>query len=306
MHIVVFGSLNMDLVAATERLPRPGETLTGHAFRTVPGGKGANQAVACARLGAPTRLVGRVGADSFGASLRAGLAAEGIALAGVAEAPGQPSGIAVITVEDSGENTIVVIPGANGVVGAPDLERLDAALDGAGALLLQLEVPLEAVVAAAARARARGVPVILDPAPARDLPADLYRLVAILTPNEGEAAALVGYPLDDGATAARAAEELRARGAAVVVVKRGGAGIVVATAEGTLALPAIPVAVVDTVAAGDAFNAGLAVALAEGRPLAEALRWGTAAGALAVTRPGAQAAMPVRAELLALLAQHPH
>jgi ribokinase len=190
MSIVVFGSINMDLVAGTQCLPRPGETLAGHSFRTVPGGKGANQAVACARLGAPTRMVGRLGADGFGVALRAGLVQEGIDVTGVGADPVQPSGVALITVEASGENTIIVVPGANGAVGAAELERLDAALAGARALLLQLEVPLEAVIAAAERARAQGVTVILDPAPAQALPAALFPLVDILTPNESEAAAL--------------------------------------------------------------------------------------------------------------------
>jgi ribokinase len=302
MSIVVFGSINMDLVAGTQRLPRPGETLAGHSFRTVPGGKGANQAVACARLGAPTRMVGRLGADGFGVALRAGLVQEGIDVTGVGADPVQPSGVALITVEASGENTIIVVPGANGAVGAAELERLDAALAGARALLLQFEVPLEAVIAAAERARAQGVTVILDPAPAQALPAALFPLVDILTPNESEAAALVGFPIADEAAAAQAAHQLRARGSAAVVIKRGGHGALALTPDGVVALPAMPVTAVDTVAAGDAFNAGLAVALAAGQPFAMALRWGLAAGALAVTRPGAQEAMPTRDEVLDLLA----
>jgi ribokinase len=302
MAIVVFGSINMDLVVATPRLPRPGETLTGSGFATLPGGKGANQAVACARLGAATRMVGRLGADSFAAALRDGLAGAGVDLAGVADDRALPSGVALITVEEAGENTIVVIPGANGAVGAAELARLQVALAGARVLLLQLEVPLAAVLAAAKAARACGAIVVLDPAPAQALPDALLAQVDILTPNEGEAAALVGFPIAADADAARAADALRARGPAHVIIKRGASGALAASAAGTLDLPAIPVAAVDTVAAGDAFNAGLAVALAEGRPFAEALRWGLAAGACAVTRPGAQAAMPSRAELLQLLA----
>lgn len=301
MAIVVFGSINMDLVVAAARLPRPGETLSGHGFRTAPGGKGANQAVACARLGAVTRLVGRLGADEFGGALRAALHAEGVALAGIADDPVAPSGVALITVDDVGENTIVVTPGANGTVGDAELRRLEPMLDKARVLLLQLEIPLPAVVAAARLARARGVTVMLDPAPAQPVPAELLALVDILTPNETEAAALVGFPITSDDDAARAALALQAQGARHVVIKRGRRGAVAATGEGLAVVSAIPVVAVDTVAAGDAFNGGLAAALAEGQPLAEALRWGIAAGACAVTRHGAQAAMPTRAELLALL-----
>lgn len=302
MAVVVFGSLNMDLVAAAPRLPRPGETLTGTGFRSVHGGKGANQAVACARLGAATRMVGRLGADSFGAALRAGLAQEGIDSSGVTDDLGQPSGIAMITVDEAGENTIVVIPGANGAVGASDLALLRVALAGARVLLLQLEIPLEAVVAAATMAHEQGVAVVLDPAPVQSLPPALYPLIDLLTPNEGEAEALVGFPLADDASALAAAHELLGRGVRRVAVKRGGAGVVAGSADAVAVLPAFPVVAVDTVAAGDAFNGGLAAALAEGRSFDEALAWARAAGALAVTRRGAQAAMPPRAELLAFLA----
>ncbi|MFN8505235.1 ribokinase [Kouleothrix sp.] len=301
MVIAVFGSINIDLVVTAPHLPHPGETLTGHTFRSVPGGKGANQAVACARLGATSRMVGRLGIDSFGAALRAGLTHEGVDAGGVLDDPELPSGMALITVDDSGENTIVVIPGANSSVGLAELARLDGLLAEADVLLLQLEVPLLAVIAAAAHARTRGVTVILDPAPAQALPDDLIALVDVLTPNETEAAALVGFPVASLADAARAAEALRARGARNVVVKRGRAGALVSSADGTLSLPSFPVVARDTVAAGDAFNGGLAVALAEGKPFAEAIRWGLAAGALAVTRVGAQAAMPTRGEVLALL-----
>jgi ribokinase len=250
-----------------------------------------------------TRFVGRLGIDVFGTALRAALSAEGVELAGVVDDPGTPSGIALVTVEDAGENTIVVIPGANGTVGDVDLRRLELALDDTRVLLLQLEIPLPAVVAAAQLARARGVTVILDPAPAHPLPDELLALVDILTPNEAEAAALTGFPITTDEDAARAAFVLHARGVRHVVIKRGRRGALATTADGLVALPAVPVVAVDTVAAGDAFNGGLAVGLAEGRPLGEALRWGLAAGACAVTRHGAQAAMPTRAELLALLAQ---
>ena len=300
MAVVVFGSINMDMVARVARLPRPGETVPGESFATAPGGKGANQAVAAARLGAPTRMVGRVGDDVFGVALRDGLAAEGVDTAAVVATPG-PSGVAAISVDAAGENTIVVVPGANGAVGAEDVARLEAALVGARALLLQLEVPLPAVVAAARAARARGVTVILDPAPARPLPAELYPLADIITPNAIEAAALVGFPLDGEAAARRAGRELRGRTGGAAIVKLGARGALVCDATGETFAPAFPVTAVDTVAAGDAFNGGLAAALCAGLPFAQALRWALAAGALAVTRPGAQTAMPTHAELLALL-----
>ncbi len=300
MAITVFGSINMDLVTHTARLPLPGETVAGRGFFTAPGGKGANQAVACARLGAVTRLVGRVGDDPFGAELRAGLLAAGVDATGVLTTPG-PSGIAMIAVDDAARNTIIVVPGANGTVGAVDASRLDVALVGARVLLLQLELPLDAVVAAARAARRPAVPVILDPAPARELPAVLYRLADIITPNLSEAATLVGFPLTSDAAIIEAARVLRGRTGGTVVITLGERGALLLAGNEPLFVPPFPVQAVDSVAAGDAFNAGLAVALAEGRPLREAVRWASAAGALAVTRPGAQQAMPTRAEVLAML-----
>ncbi|KAB8141058.1 ribokinase [Chloroflexia bacterium SDU3-3] len=301
MSIVVFGSINMDLVASVARLPQAGETLSGSGFASVPGGKGANQAVACARLGVPTAFVGKLGADSFGHELRRGLEREGVGVTGLGTAADLPSGIAVITVDARGENTIVVVPGANGAVGEAELDALERQLAGAKVLLLQLEVPLAAVEAAAAAARERGVLVVLDPAPAQPLPAALLRQVDIITPNETEAAALVGFALADDAAIARAAELLCERGAGGAIIKLGGRGAYVLAGGRGVWLPAFAVEAVDTVAAGDAFNGALAAALSLGMPLEEAARWGAAGGALATTRRGAQAAMPTRAELAALL-----
>jgi ribokinase len=301
--IVVFGSINMDLVARVPRLPASGETLSGHSFSTVPGGKGANQAVACARLGAPTRLVGRVGQDAFGAALLDSLRGHGVDTASVAVSPGS-SGIAIINVDDQAENTIVIIPGANGQVGAPDVSRLETILDAASILMLQLEIPLEAVIQAAKLAQARGVRVILDPAPARPLPDELHALADVLTPNESEAAALAGFAVTDANSAEQAARRLRERGARQVIIKMGGQGAYAFNGQQGYFAPAFPVKAVDTVAAGDAFNGGLAVALSEGRPLETAVRWGMAAGAVAVTRPGAQPAMPLRDEITQLLDEH--
>lgn len=307
MTVVVFGSINMDLVVQTPRTPAAGETLIGQRFFTAPGGKGANQAVAAARLGAVTRLVGRVGDDPFGAALRDHLRVAGVDVAGVLTDAAASSGVALITVDTAGENRIIVVPGANGALDATDVVRLRTALIGARVLLLQAEVPLLTVQAAAAAARAAGVLCILDPAPvpAGGLPPDLYALADILTPNVSEAAALVGFPLDSDTAVVRAATLLHAAGARRVVIKRGAAGIY--WSDGTSAdfRPALPVRAVDTVGAGDAFNGALAVALAEGLPWPTALAWGQAAGAVAVTGVGAQAALPDRTALLALLGGQP-
>jgi ribokinase len=300
--VVVFGSINMDLVVRTPRLPTPGETLTGHTFFTAPGGKGANQAVACARLGVPTRMVGRVGDDLFGEQLRASLRSFGVQDDGVLTTPG-PSGVALIAVDDTAENTIVIVPGANGAVSIADIPRLERALDGARALLVQLEVPIETVVAAARAAHTRGVTVILDPAPALPLPDELYALADIITPNEHEATTLTGIAVHDDQGAIAAARALIARGARRVALKLGARGALTADAEGEQFWSPFTVTPVDTVAAGDAFNGGLAVALSEGRSFDEAIRWGLAAGALSVTRHGAQPSMPERNEVLTLLAQ---
>ncbi|MBO9342336.1 MAG: ribokinase [Roseiflexus sp.] len=302
MAVVVFGSINMDLVVRTPRLPAPGETLTGYTFFTAPGGKGANQAVACARLGAPTRMVGRVGDDLFGEQLRASLRSFGVQDDGVLTTPG-PSGVALIAVDDLAENTIVIVPGANGSVSIADIPRLEAVLDGARILLVQLEVPIETVVAAARAAHTRGVTVILDPAPALPLPDELYALADIITPNEHEAATLTGIAVRDDQGAIAAARALIARGARRVAIKLGARGALTADAEGEQFWSPFTVTPVDTVAAGDAFNGGLAVALSEGRSFDEAIRWGLAAGALSVTRHGAQPSMPERNEVLTLLAQ---
>ncbi|MDQ7030353.1 MAG: ribokinase [Ardenticatenia bacterium] len=302
-HLVVLGSLNMDMVIRAPRLPVPGETVEGHEFVTVLGGKGANQAVAAARLGAPTFMVGRVGNDGFGRALLAGLREAGVNAEGVWVDEGVRSGVAVIVVDQEGQNQIVLAAGANGRVGNDDVARLRPRLEGAAALLLQLEVPLPAVLEAAKAARAAGVPVILDPAPAREgLPNEVFRLADVLTPNEAEASCLAGFPVTTAEEAARAVRVFRQRGANTVIIKRGAQGIFWASDAGEGMMPAFPVQAVDTVAAGDAFNAALAVALAEGRSFHQALVWGVAAGALAVTKHGAQPAMPTRQMLERFLA----
>lgn len=301
----VFGSLNMDLVCQTPRLPVPGETVLGAGFSTVPGGKGANQAVAAARLGAAVRLVGRVGDDQFGQRLRAGLVADRVT-AEVAISPAISSGVAAIAVDQAGRNQIIVVPGANGLVDASDVARLAVGLGPGDTLLLQFELPLAAVVAAAKAARDRGLTVIVDPAPAQpDLPSALLAQVNWLTPNQSEAEQLVGFAVPGPAEAAQAAALLRQRGVPQVAIKLGEAGVWIDTGDRAFHLPAFQVPVVDTVAAGDAFNAGLAVALAEGQPLRAAVRFASAAAALTVSQAGAQPALPQRPAVEQFLAAQP-
>ncbi|RCJ39648.1 ribokinase [Nostoc minutum NIES-26] len=293
MSIIVFGSINIDLVATAPRLPVAGETLLGEDFFKIPGGKGANQAVALARLGIPTQMVGRVGADSFGAELVSNLQAAGVQTDNIFVDETVSSGVAIITVGHTGENQIIVIPGANGRVNQEDVERLSHLLPAATALLLQLEIPIAAVVAVAKAARNANIKVILDPAPAQsNLPDELYPLVDIITPNEVEAGQLVGFVVDGEKSAAKATEILLQRGVKSAIVKLGAKGIVCATAEETFFVPAFPVHAVDTVAAGDAFNGGLAAALFTGLSLNQAVIWGAAAGALAATKLGAQTSLP--------------
>ncbi|MEI2578629.1 ribokinase [Scytonema sp. PRP1] len=295
MTIIVFGSINIDLVATIPRLPVAGETLLGRDFFKAPGGKGANQAVASARLGIPTYMVGRVGADSFGTELLDSLQASGVQTDNVLVDETVSSGVAMITVDMRGENQILVIPGANGRVNEEDVERLSRLLPEATALLLQFEIPMPAVVAAAKAAREAGVTVILDPAPVQpDVPDELYPLIDIITPNEVEAAQLVGFPVDGEESATKAAAVLRQRGVKNAIAKLGAKGVLCATQEESFFIPSFPVHTVDTTAAGDAFNGGLAAALHEGLSLRQAVVWGAAAGALAATKPGAQPSLPER------------
>lgn len=301
MSIIVFGSLNMDLVVRTPRLLQAGETLIGSDFYTTPGGKGANQAVAAAKLGVSTELVGRVGEDAFGLELLAELRAVGVGVEGVL-VDATHSGIAIITVAATGENQIIGVFGANGNVDETDVERLKTKLSDTQLLLLQLEIPIAAVKQAAQAAQAAGVRVILDPAPVpAEAIASLYPFIDILVPNEIEAGQLVGFAVNSPDTAAIAAEMLQQQGAKTVIVKLGAQGVLCATPDETFFVPAFAVEAIDTVAAGDAFAGGLAAALVEGVSLKKAVVWGAAAGALATTKKGAQAAMPDRPTFNAFL-----
>lgn len=303
-RIVVVGSLNADFVVTVPRVPAAGETVQGTGFAVVAGGKGANQAYAAARLGATVAMIGQVGNDAHGAWLKQQLAGGGVDVGHVGTDAAVPTGIAVIALEASGQNRIIIVPGANGSFDPERLEASTGLLSSADIVLLQLEIPLPTVTRAARIAKQAGAIVILDPAPARPLDSDLLALVDYLTPNETEAATLTGTPAADSADRAGAAAQaakLRARGARRVIMKMGGRGALLFDGQAEQFWPAIPVAVVDTTAAGDAFNAAFAVALAEGRRDAEAGAFATVAAACSVTRAGAQPSMPVRAEVEAML-----
>ncbi|WP_460064524.1 ribokinase [Streptomyces sp. YKOK-I1] len=288
--IVVLGSTNMDLVAYVEKAPQRGETVTGREFRTIPGGKGANQAIAAAHAGGTVSMIGAVGNDSFGARLRSTLEHSGVNTDHLRTVE-FPSGIAHIVVDDEGGNAIVVVPGANGTVDhlAPGDEGL---IGSADALLLQLEIPLPAVVAGARAARAHGVRTILTPAPAQPLPPELLAATDLLVPNEHEATTLTGRT--DPREAAAALLELVPE----VVITLGAAGALhAARGAEPLTVPAPQVTAVDSTGAGDTFVGALAVALGEERSVREALAWAAAAAALSVQRPGASASMPYRSEI---------
>ncbi len=297
IEVVVVGSLNMDLVARAPRLPVPGETLLGRSFATVPGGKGANQAVAAARLGARTAMIGCVGDDAFGRELRAGLEGDGVDCRGVREAPGLSSGVALIVVDDAGRNGIVVVAGGNGQLAPADVDRHEALLAGAQVVALQLETPLATVEHAARRVRALGRTVVLNPAPAQALPPGLVACADYLVPNEIEAAMLAGLRVNSVESAAEAAARLRAQGAGNVLVTLGERGVVAVTAEGVHHHPAEKVRAVDTTAAGDTFIGGFCAALVRGRSLGEAIGFAQAAAAISVTRPGAQTSIPFEREV---------
>lgn len=299
--ILTLGGINMDLVTFSERLPADGETVVGERFVTYPGGKGANQAVAAARMGVRSAMVGRVGDDMFGPQLTDLLESAGVETGAVGVSSGINSGIAVISVGEGGQNRIVQVLGANDTCGDAEYDAVAALLPDASVLMLQLEVSVSLSISVAALAAQRGVQVILDPGPVRPVPDEFYRSVSVITPNETEAEALVGYPITDMPTAAKAAGALLERGADAAVIKMGAQGAYWSSGDSSGQVPPFAVTAVDTVAAGDAFNGALSVALSEGQSLESAVRWGCAAGALSVTRVGAQDSMPGRDAVMALL-----
>src|SRR3954463_9631846 len=303
--IVVVGSINLDLVASTDRIPQVGETVIGRTFTTFFGGKGANQAVAVARLGYPVSMIGNVGNDAFGTQLRGGLAEAGVNTEYVGTVEGS-SGTALIITGQNGENSIVVVPGANAQVTPKSLERAAPLLKQAGFILVQLEIPLETVDYLAELAERNDVPLMLDPAPARELPASLLRRVSWLTPNETETCQLLKTNLEDSEQSANAAaDQLLSRGVKNVVLKLGSRGCVIAQESvPKQRVAAFRVNAVDTTAAGDAFNAGFAVALLNGYSALESGVFASAVAALSVTRPGAQPSMPRGDEVEKFLHEH--
>jgi ribokinase len=305
MSVIVLGSINIDIVAKVSRSPLAGETVHGSDFFTAFGGKGANQAVTVARLGVETYMVGRVGGDRFGQELLTSLQDASVRTEHVIVDQQAPSGTAVIIVDRHGENQIVIVAGANGNVGKTDVESMSNLLPQAKALLMQLEIPLNAVELAASIARDHHIPIILDPAPARqDIPAQLYAAIDIITPNETEASQLLGISVHSPETAHRAAIAFRKKGVGTAIVKLGSQGVVCATANETFLVPAFRVKAIDTVAAGDAFNGALAAAIVLGLSIKQAVVWGAAAGALCSTKSGAQPAIPNLEQLKIFLAQH--
>ncbi|NEO25588.1 MAG: ribokinase [Kamptonema sp. SIO4C4] len=299
--LVAFGSINMDLVVKTPRLPSVGETLMGHEFFSAFGGKGANQAVAAAKLGMQVYFVGQVGGDDFGQTLLLALQAAGVKTDSVRVNPEIYSGVASIVISEKGENTIACAPGANGTVGLLEVAEFEQRLPDAQVALLELGIPVAAVVVAAQKAKEQGVLTILDPAPAPEtLPPDLLAWVDVITPNEVEASQLVGFPVCDRAASPednrrsveRAAHVLQQQGVQTVIITLGDQGAFCATPDEQFWEAPLSVDVVDTVAAGDAFNGALATALAQGKSYREAVHWGNVAGAIAVTQAGAQSALP--------------
>jgi ribokinase len=300
--IVVVGSLNMDFVVAVDRLPMPGETVLGRDFQMIPGGKGANQACAAAKLAgnkAQVRMVGRVGYDVFADHLKASLSAAGVDVSAVHATRSHATGVAMICVESGGQNSIVVASGANHALAASETEAMRPVFRGARYVLFQLESPLATVAAALKLAHEEGARTILDPAPAQPLSPEMLADVDILTPNETEAALLLGLPLTrvSVSDAPALARSLRERGPKAVVLKLGDRGCFYCDGETELLSEACAVVARDTTAAGDTFNAALAVALGEDRGIADALRFANAAAAISVTRMGAQASVPSRAEV---------
>jgi ribokinase len=294
--IIVVGSINTDLVATTKKMPLAGETLIATGFQTHPGGKGANQAVGVARLGYPVRLIGRLGTDAFGKELRTYLQHAGVDITGVATSDGV-SGVAVITVAESGENSILVAPGANAQVTPEDLDVNIAVLRSAGMVLAQLEIPLETVEHLARICAKENVPLVLDPAPAAELPSSIFKDIAWFTPNQTETAFYLGKK-SDHASPAETARQLLSKGCQGVVLKMGAEGSYVCSRSGVDdQIPAFSVKAIDTTAAGDAFNAGFATGLMLGKSPLDSTAFATAVAAISVTRSGAQPSMPSMSEV---------
>jgi len=299
--IVVVGSSNTDMIMKLDRIPKPGETVLGGEFSTAAGGKGANQAVAAARAGGKVTFVARVGDDVFGRQAVDGFVADGIDTVHVITDPHAPSGVALIFVDERGENSIAVASGANAYLTRQDIHSARDAIASAEVLVTQLETPLDTVLAAVELAVEHGVRVVLNPAPAQPLGEGILRHVSVLTPNETEADLLTGIEISDDAAALAAAQRLKALGVESVLITLGSRGAFMFDSDHEELIPGFEVEAVDTTAAGDVFNGALAVALAEGSALTEAVRFANAAAALAVTKLGAQPSAPSREEIERLL-----
>lgn len=296
-RIVVIGSANMDLVAVTRKFPQAGETVFGRQFGMYPGGKGANQAVCCAKLGAKVDFIGKTGEDVFREKLTESMKAAGVNLAHLLVDPHESTGIALILVEESGQNEIVVVPGSNMKLSAADIEAKRDVLKTARVVLLQLEIPLETAAAVVASVRSQGCCIILNPAPARELPDSLLAQVDFLTPNESELATLTGKPVTDLSAAREAAKVLLDRGVKNIIITLGSQGCLWVHDTIAEVFPAKEVKAVDTTAAGDAFNGALACAVARGEAISDAIRFANRVAAFAVTRMGAQSSMPTLKDL---------
>ncbi|MEK7718178.1 MAG: ribokinase [Bacteroidota bacterium] len=295
--IVVLGSTNTDMVIKTTKLPQPGETILGGDFLMNPGGKGANQAVAAARLNGNVTLVAKTGEDLFGSQAKKLFQAEKLNTDFLFTDPESPSGIALITVDEQAENCIVVAPGANARLLRADVDKAAEAIRNAGIFLMQLEIPLDTVCYAADIAFKAGKKVILNPAPAQPLPDELLKMLYLITPNETEAELLTGIPVTDASSAETAARRLLGKGVQVVVVTLGSKGALLVTAEQCQLIPSFKVKALDTTAAGDCFNGALVVAIAEGADLVSAITFANKAASISVTRMGAQASAPYRDEV---------
>ena len=303
-NVVVIGSSNTDMIVKTPHIPRPGETILGGTFTTAAGGKGANQAVACARAGGQVTFVARLGSDMFGDQALKGFRQDGINVDYVTKDDSAPSGVALIVVDDKGENSIAVASGANGNLSVSDVEAAAEVIKQASIVLMQLETPVETIEAAAALAAESGVKVILNPAPAQPLSDKLLKKISILTPNETEAEMLTGVAVQNETEAAKAAQALMDKGVTSVIITLGAAGAYVCSHEFRGTVPGFKVDPVDTTAAGDTFNGTLAVALAGGRPLAEAVTFANAAAAISVTTLGAQPSAPNKETIEQFLKEH--
>jgi len=295
--IVVVGSSNMDLVVKSERIPAVGETILGGDFIMVPGGKDANQAVAAAKLGAQVCFIAKLGEDVFGAQSLANFKKEGINTNHIQQTQDAPSGVALIMVDDKGENSIVVAPGANLKLSPEDVRAARTEIEAAGAVVAQLEVPLDTIQCAAELANSSSVPFVLDPAPARELPPELLAMVDVLTPNETEAQILTGIEVTDEDSAREASKNLLKRGVKAVILTLASKGFVLADSDQTKYVAAHNVQAVDSTAAGDAFTGSLAVGIAQGKPLLDAASFANYVAALSVTRMGAQSSMPTLQEV---------